>query len=943
MTLDHGRVERFLAVADGQAPGGKVAAFGALARLGVPEEASDLVGSYVSHSMQMLIPGLARHDIARMARAVAPFDDIRIYRQLHDIAVKGSPGLREEVTFALGSVNDPNVISDLVRIPSRQPGSVACAYQVATYPVPALTEHGALLAQAASAACRFDTRLWLEVAAAKTGHADGLVELLNHLGKVGEKPTPEIRSLRGARWKVVERFRRAADDLPDEVVAKLRAYDDGGETTTASSIARLLIGGVEPSTPGISGRRDEAESAVRMITTRQKEGTPFTSQEVAELTRMVPAFEALSIEHGKLALEATMPMLALGAPEVRTLTSLAADAVASKAFATGSAREPVDAFLPLFSAYRANLVGGAVRTAAVATAGAPSASSADLAFDAVERFGGNEGQAAVVFDVIGDGAELFVPATGSDEVRNAADVGKVRVTVPATRTVHPRLEPEHVLGTPWPDSFTFVVGVQENQQAGLAEAEALKIAAIGVVELVVHLETTGVTVLDPERRRTRLVVTDSDRFPTETITLVRDDNATEMRVEATYYLDRQRLGMARWEVTAGQPPPTELSPSFTEPDSDIDLYLTVLTRGGNRIWWIGPTDTNSQGLNIVGAAVGESDAVLNALQDVFTNRLSEKTRRNRLLGLWRILQDAVPAEVWAAVDEATNRVVDKIRKPSVVLVTDDPQVPWEAATVSSSSDRLAFPESAENAGPAHLGGEAVIGRLPNAEGSQRPPADRAVEVVWILAPDYSKTVLGGGLTNVEEGNEVAARFANQEVVDLPHNLDGLVDYLVPLNEGEGGTPPDVLHIASHGTTLTDELGPPGLPLMANESLPGFKVPVINLAPTDVNHLDLGQRTFVFLNLCHGAAATSVLGQAVGLADAFASAGARAVVAPLWQVDDSQARAFAKALYEHAGHMSVAEAVSELRRQVPANDLWASWLAYRCFGHPHTHIISSELP
>ena len=66
-----------------------------------------------------------------------------------------------------------------------------------------------------------------------------------------------------------------------------------------------------------------------------------------------------------------------------------------------------------------------------------------------------------------------------------------------------------------------------------------------------------------------------------------------------------------------------------------------------------------------------------------------------------------------------------------------------------------------------------------------------------------------------------------------------------------------------------------------------------LSPYDVKATSLGGRgPLVFLNACQVGAAREVLGDYAGMAEAFLHAGASAVIAPLWTIDDGAAKTLA---------------------------------------------------
>jgi hypothetical protein len=117
---------------------------------------------------------------------------------------------------------------------------------------------------------------------------------------------------------------------------------------------------------------------------------------------------------------------------------------------------------------------------------------------------------------------------------------------------------------------------------------------------------------------------------------------------------------------------------------------------------------------------------------------------------------------------------------------------------------------------------------------------------------------------------------------------------------------------------------------------------------EAGRLDSGP--FVFLNACQVASDKRVLGDYAGFASTLLRIGASGVVAPLWNVDDDVAAAFARDFYDATwtipdnrnprSPVSAAEAVRALRArytkaattaEIPG--VTATLIAFQVFGHP----------
>ena len=145
----------------------------------------------------------------------------------------------------------------------------------------------------------------------------------------------------------------------------------------------------------------------------------------------------------------------------------------------------------------------------------------------------------------------------------------------------------------------------------------------------------------------------------------------------------------------------------------------------------------------------------------------------------------------------------------------------------------------------------------------------------------------------------------------------------------GNPPGDVLHFSLHGK-YDPGSAKQGLVLVDGE--------VID--PLVVKGGSLTEAPLVFLNACQVGTGQETLGDYAGLAESFLFAGASAVVAPLWSIDDGVASALAERFYARA---FAGEAVAEIVRAERAafgtgDDANSSTLvAFQFFGHPEMRL------
>ena len=156
-----------------------------------------------------------------------------------------------------------------------------------------------------------------------------------------------------------------------------------------------------------------------------------------------------------------------------------------------------------------------------------------------------------------------------------------------------------------------------------------------------------------------------------------------------------------------------------------------------------------------------------------------------------------------------------------------------------------------------------------------------------------------------------------------------------------GTPPaDLMHFALHGNF--DPLGiQGGLILLRTD---GGKTTAQNLQENHVIGKRLGQEPFVYLNACQVATGNSAtFGGYGGLAAAFLTAGAKGVLAPLWNIQDGTASALASEFYHLAAgdeRLPAAEILRRFRARYTPEAVGggepnanATLIAFQLFGHP----------
>ena len=262
---------------------------------------------------------------------------------------------------------------------------------------------------------------------------------------------------------------------------------------------------------------------------------------------------------------------------------------------------------------------------------------------------------------------------------------------------------------------------------------------------------------------------------------------------------------------------------------------------------------------------------------------------------------------------------------SIQLVTDEPYVPWELM-------RVADDDIAPDEPPVCLSIRHSVGRWLS-KNSNELTQRIAVQSVAVSASDYAQ------IASVAQKlpwarHERAMLLDEYHAVDVPLRSAELLTFL---NEGRV----QAVHFACHGKM---SISAPDTSFLVLEDTPQLlQPPVIGRVET---RRGLGrQRPLVFLNACEVGGAASSLDIVAGFPAAFLSAGAAAVVCPLWAVNDERAQRIAEMFYERVLVADGAPLGRVLR------DVRAAWraegqltyLAYVLYGDPMARVIYTGPP
>lgn len=274
-----------------------------------------------------------------------------------------------------------------------------------------------------------------------------------------------------------------------------------------------------------------------------------------------------------------------------------------------------------------------------------------------------------------------------------------------------------------------------------------------------------------------------------------------------------------------------------------------------------------------------------------------------MVGLGRKIASAMEPEFWRIFKEVSALTASK---PTVLFLSEEPYVPWELAVLKPPN----FPANNQ-----FLAAEAVTGRWLLIDGPHIPPPEHldmdAMAVVYGEYTDSRHRVLKEAKL---ESQELQTSYGATPVRATLAAVGSLL---------KGAPSANVLHFAIHGEFM--KLG--ANLLMEDDT---------ELTASAVEGSTPKNAPFVFLNACQVASGNELLGSFAGMAQAFLSVGASAVVAPLWSVRDDLAKEISLRFYEAARNGTTPAEILRQERasfgtagQVPS----ATYLAYQFFGHP----------
>jgi hypothetical protein len=496
--------------------------------------------------------------------------------------------------------------------------------------------------------------------------------------------------------------------------------------------------------------------------------------------------------------------------------------------------------------------------------------------------------------------------------------------------------PERVLAG---QEFVLTVGLSPEPQTGVTGgAFDLPRPTRRSYRLRVQLIATGFDLRPGERTRIELEIANDRLYPTKDVHLTArdvDDKSADLELTAIFSLRGHPIGAAIRKVRvlrSDQPQPapttsTSMGANMTVPAGDPPAHVTLTVKAGadGVLSWV--LDSQLNGVSLPAdepptSSIGSDPQtyVTNLVKSIQLSATDNKGLDLLLRGASVEIHDAMPKVVRDALARAAAAVAPATL--NLMILTDEPYVPWELAQLDQPFDATA---------PNYLGSQANVARWVLAPGNMPtvpPGAVHASEmaVVWGV---YSSAQLPRLLEAEGEADDLQTRYHARSIDAEPDPVDDLL---------LGEPPVDILHFAVHGRYSPKALDD-GIYLTKGRPV----------SPTQIRGGNLRARApFVFLNACQVGSASETLGSYGGIAQAFLRSGASAVVAPLWSINDKVARSIALDFYERvliardadAGAATepgpaVAELLRLARRKAITKEdaTTATYLAYQFYGHP----------
>jgi CHAT domain-containing protein len=475
--------------------------------------------------------------------------------------------------------------------------------------------------------------------------------------------------------------------------------------------------------------------------------------------------------------------------------------------------------------------------------------------------------------------------------------------------------------------ITVTVGISPEPTPGVVGGEMHRPpSSVGSYVLSVEVVAEGFSFGANERPRNDLPVTAENPYPSFELHLTAqptDADVAPRAIQAMYAVDGQTIGLAVrpvavlkdqtvvTNVAASQPPSVNISIPTDEKAPDLTIRILIPSEDRQGTLHVS-LDSRYGDVKIPEESftvdVGEDAAEYAAgLVEQVGRREGQPGLYEFLLGTGKEIAQQLPQAFWDVFPQVAAKA--KGRPPAILILTQEPYIPWELAVL----DPVLDPDL-----PPFLGAQANVGRwiLADRGPTLPPPTHLEVKKCAVVYGTYGVSGVQELVDAEEEAKTIEEVYAAAAVnADMPEVLECL----------KGIPRAEVLHFAVHGRY------DPGKPDSGLALVDGTV-----LAAEQIRSRKLEAAPFVFLNACQIGSGDKVLGDYAGIAAAFLYAGASGVVAPLWSVRDVLAKDIALRFYEAAFSGQTPAEIFRRERvafQDSPKTTSATFLAYQFYGHP----------
>jgi hypothetical protein len=466
--------------------------------------------------------------------------------------------------------------------------------------------------------------------------------------------------------------------------------------------------------------------------------------------------------------------------------------------------------------------------------------------------------------------------------------------------------------------FTVTAGFRADLDPALSDVKGIDVVAQPGEVFIVTLLTDGARVTRGEQQQPLAL----DPAAKVAFECQAQPGVQEIRLTVHYVLHSQLVGMATRRVTVGADAPMARRRSdpcrlgSAAPESQTDLQVTITrsrTRPGYLQWTlVAPNPPTNIGpvLTELGDAREFASLIIRELK---TQQYQGLFAGQILANKGQDIADVMPLEFFETLGAVFSAVQ---RPPTVLLLTDETYVPWELALLETPL----VPNR-----PAFLGAQVHMGRwLLHEKVAFPPPTDIPISHMTAVAASYG---LGTDLAKLQHAlDEQKMLQTGRQARPLQANRASL-QVLVT----EAKTAGHLIHFAVHGVSDPDANDQALLLDDKTRLLPSALAGRFRCGETPAF-------AFVFLNACQVGTAASCLGQAAGFPGDLIRGGTLGFLAPLWDVDDEVARAFAERFYAATldEHQTVGEVLAAERANYAAEGSTTP-MAYIYYGHPNLRL------